>query len=308
MSLPLLVAISAGLAVFGIGWLIYGYHLQVSSQLRRQRQFERLSRLSDDEVQTPERELPVVPRGLYERIAALFAGVPAKDGEVRLLLARAGYRGLQAQVLFHAIRLILAVVLALVFASYALAAGSLFAWFKAVLAAAVGYVLPHYGLRFIARRRVREIARELPLFVDYLRMIHSSGVSLEQAMLLFAEERRIGLPVLADEFAAVRLSMKSGRAQSDALRQMADQIGSPDLKELIALLNEAERYGSGLQEPLKRFAVRLGEKRRFEMQEYVGKLATRMVVVMVVFLLPALIIITAGPGFIAVFKALSSLS
>lgn len=315
MTLPLIVAFSVGLAVFGIGWLVWGYHLQISSQIRRQRQIERLDKLANPDEQSVT-DLDRAPEGpsLVERLAFLLTGqfqgnLPSgQDGEDRVLLARAGYRGLQALVYFQAARLGLTLVLLLVAVAFALAEGTMEAWLKVVMAGALAYLAPKYILKYLAARRVRELANELILFVDYLRMMHGAGVSFEQALVLFAEERRVGLPILASEFNVIRIAIKSGRSRADAMQQMAEQIDLPELRELVTLINDAERYGSGLQEPLKRFAVRLSEKRRFDMQEYVGKLATRMVVIMVLFLLPALIIITAGPGFLAVFKALKEIA
>lgn len=314
MSLPWIIALTVGLAAFGAGWLLFGYHLQISSQIRRQRQFNRLEKLAHG-GESPNAELDrlLESQSPVERLALLLTGQIKDDGseqvgEERQLLAQAGYRGLQPLIYFRALRLGLTAGLLLLFASHALIDGSTPAWLKTILAGGVAYLAPKYILRFFARRRVRELASELPLFVDYLRMMHGSGVSFEQAILLFAEERRVGLPVLASEFNVVRIAIQSGRSRADALQQMADQIDLPELRDLVTLVNDADRYGAGLQEPLKRFSVRLTEKRRFEMQDYVGKLATRMVVVMVLFLLPALIIITAGPGFVAVFKALSGLT
>lgn len=312
MSMPWLIALTVGLAVFGAGWLIYGYHLQISNQIRRQRQFSRLDKLAHGgDGANAEIDRMLESKSWTERLALMLtgqiqAGAPSEqDGEERLLLAQAGYRGIRPLIYFKAVRLGLTIILLVVFLAYALAAGSTEAWLKVIMASAIAYLAPKYILLFFARRRVRTIASEIPLFVDYMHMMHGSGVSFEQAILLFAEERRIGLPALASELNYVQLAIKSGRSRADALQQMAVQIDLPELRELIALINDADRYGAGLQEPLKRFGVRLTEKRRFELQEYVGKLATKMVVVMVLFLLPALLIITAGPGFLALFKALS---
>ncbi|TCJ17974.1 type II secretion system F family protein [Parasulfuritortus cantonensis] len=311
MSMPWIIALTVGLAVFGTGWLIYGYHLQISNQIRRRRQLDRLeARVHDGE--TAEIEELLDSKSLWERLALTLtgqtrAGTPSEhENEVRLLLIRAGYRGIRPFVYFQAIRTILTVVILALFASYALASGSSNAWLKVVAAVAVAYLAPKFVLSAMAKRRLGVIANEIPLFVDYVRMMHGAGVSFEQSIQLFAEEQRIGLPALAHEFAYVQVAIKSGRSRAAALQQMADQLGLTDLRELIALINDSDRYGAGLQEPLKRFAVRLGENRRFQMQDYVGKLATRMVVVMVLFLLPALLIITAGPGFLALIRALSN--
>ncbi|MDD4880916.1 MAG: type II secretion system F family protein [Gallionellaceae bacterium] len=312
MSMPWIIALTVGLAVFGGGWLIYGYQLQISNQIRRQRQFNRLDKLAHggDSVNS-EMERMLESQSWAERLALMLTGQiqggasSEQDSEERLLLAQAGYRGIRPLIYFKAARLGLTVVLLAVFVTYALVAGTTDAWLKVVMAGAIAYLAPKYILKYFAQRRVRIIVNEIPQFVDYLHMMHGSGVSFEQSIMLFAEERRIGLPALASELNYVQIAIKSGRSRSDALQQMSSQIDLPELRELIALINDADRYGAGLQEPLKRFGVRLTEKRRFDLQDYVGKLATRMVVVMVLFLLPALLIITAGPGFLALFKALS---
>ena len=314
MSIPWIIALCVGLATFGAGWLIYGYHIQVSSQMRRQRQFKRLEKLtygSDSGISEADR---LLEKPWFERLALLLSGrlqgnsLLEQDSEERRLLARAGYRGVQALVTFQSLRLFFVVVVLLIFASYALVLAAPLSWLKVALAGGFAYLAPRMVLRHLGQRRIRRIANELPLFIDYLRMMHGSGVSIEQSMSLFAEETRVGLPVLASEFNVVRLAIKSGRSRSDALQQMAWQIDLADLSELISLINDTDRYGAGLQEPLKLFSIRLAERRRLDMQEYIGKLATKMVVVMVLFLLPALIMITAGPGFVAVFRALSEIT
>lgn len=312
MSLPWLIALTVGLAALGAGWLVFGYYLQISSQIRRQRQFNRLEKLShgDDNMNT-EMERMLESQSPIERLALLLTGqlhtgaASEPAGEERVLLAQAGYRGIRPLIYFQATRLGLTAGLLLIFVTYALVAGTTAAWLKVVVAGSLAYLVPKYLLKLFAHQRVRELANELPMFVDYLHMMHGAGASFEQAIILFAEERRIGLPVLASEFSVVRTAIKSGRTRAEALQMMAEQIDLPELRELVALINDSDRYGAGLQEPLKRFAIRLTEKRRFEMQDYVGKLATRMVVVMVLFLLPALLIVTAGPGFLALSKALA---
>lgn len=315
MSLPWIIAFSVGLAALGLGWAIYGYHLHVSSLVRRQRQFNRLEKLAHGrESTTAEVDRILESKSWIARVALALTGqlqgntAPAQEDESRLLLAQAGFRGIQALISFQTMRFALVVGSILFAAGYTLLMDPAISWVKIAVAGTVAYLAPKFILRYLVRLRVRALANELPLFVDYLRMMHGSGVGIEQAMTLFVEERRLGLPVLASEFALVRMAIKSGRTSADALQLLAGQIDLPEFKELIYLINDTERYGAGIQEPLKQFSIRLAEKRRFDMQEYIGKLATRMVIIMVLFLLPALFIITAGPGFLAVSRALSTIS
>lgn len=307
--IPWLAALSVILGVLGGGGLLYSYYMQAHTRLQRQRRLDRLERRAAGDG-AADAELAFEAQPLLERLALFVTGrmpgesKPAVDSEERLLLIRAGFRSIRTLLLFQALRIVLPIGALLVMSAYALWAGNLEAWTRAFVVCAVLYLAPKYILAFLARRRCRQLSDEVPMFVDYLRMMHSVGISFEQSLILFAGDNRIGLPVLASEFAAVNLSIRSGRPRGEALQQMAAQMDVPELQELVGLIVQAERYGAAIQEPLKSFSQRLTERKRFEMQEYVGKMSTKMVVVMVLFLLPALIIVTAGPGFLSVSKAL----
>ena len=71
---------------------------------------------------------------------------------------------------------------------------------------------------------------------------------------------------------------------------------------------QIDKYGGAVQEPLRVFGERLREQRKAKMKELIGKISVKMTGVMVVTLLPALIIITAGPGFLAVIRALGAMT
>jgi len=312
--LPWLIASSVALGVLGLGGLVYGYFLQAQRKIQRQRRFAQMERM----LSPGAADLAVAKDGeelsLPEKLVWFFSGhVPnaqsaEQDSEERGLLIRSGFRGVNAVLVFQVVRWLLLAITVLGFSIYALAAGGGNAWLRTLAAAIVAYLLPRYILRYLAHRRSQSMGEEIPVFIDFLRMMHSVGISFEQSINIFAENSRLGLPVLSSELAAVALAIRSGRSRTDALQLMARQMDVDDLSELVALICHTDYYGAAVQEPLRQFSMRLTERKRFQMQEYVGKLATRMVMVMVVFLLPALIIVTAGPGFISVFKALGGMT
>lgn len=314
MLIPWLIALSVALAVLAVGGLLYGYFAQIQKQLQKQRRLNRLEGLltGNGNLST---EFDLLAEGpILERFAlfltgrALVASPPVPDSEERLLLIRAGLRSIHSLVFFQAVRLGLPIGALLLLSGYVLLAGTLETWGIGIAVCIALYLAPKYGLVFYSRHRCKRLAEEIPLFVDYLRMMHGVGLNFEQSMILFAEDTRVGLPGLSGEFKVVSLAIRSGRARADALQQMAEQIDIPELRELISLINQTDRYGSGVQDPLKQFSQRLTENKRFEMQEYVGKMATKMVVVMVLFLLPALMMVTAGPGLVAVCKVLGQMA
>lgn len=311
--IPLLAASSVALAVLGGGWLLYSYFTVAQSRIRRQRQLNRLESVggggSSAVRDSMSERLPWLERvALFVTGASQSDAKAGPDSEERLLLIQAGFRSLQTLLFFRALRLVLPVGALLALSGYALLDGTLATWVRAFAVCTVLYLGPKYILALLARRRLRQLSEEMPFFVDYLRMMHSIGINFEQSLTLFAEEDRIGQPVLSKELYVVTLAIRSGRSRSDALQQMGEQLHVPELQELVSLITQADRYGAAVQEPLKLFSQRLTEKKRFELQEYVGKMSTKMVVVMVLFLLPALIIVTAGPGFLAVVRSLTKMT
>lgn len=312
--LPWLVAGSVALAILGFGGLVWGYFVLAQRKFQRRRQFAQLdmhlmpANAVATGVVTADR-----PK-LSEKLMLFFSGrIPdvqsvEQDSEERRLLIRAGFRGTNAAVVFYGLRWLLLAGAVLLAVTYALLASSTNAWLLVVAVAIISYLLPRYILRYLGSRRAHRLEGEIPVFVDFLRMMHGVGISFEQAINVFAENPSLGLPTLSNELATVALAIRSGRSRAEALQLMARQLEVEDLSELVALICHTDYYGAGVQEPLRQFSLRLTERKRFEMQEYVGKLATRMVVVMVLFLLPALIIVAAGPGFVAVFKALGGMS
>jgi len=66
-------------------------------------------------------------------------------------------------------------------------------------------------------------------------------------------------------------------------------------------------HGGAVQEPLRQFSIRLREQRRNALKEKVGKLSVKMTVVMMLTLLPALMLVLAGPALVALATTLSKM-
>jgi tight adherence protein C len=68
------------------------------------------------------------------------------------------------------------------------------------------------------------------------------------------------------------------------------------------MLRQIERFGGDVAQPLRDFASRLQEKRQMALRERVGKLNVKMTAVMTLTMLPALLLITAGPAVLALLR------
>lgn len=307
---PLILALAVVLFSLGLLWLIMaavervrGVRNSTQLMLRHSENFSFGGELSDllGEGDT------LMDR-LIRRMALIMEDEPENDPyqDGRTWLIQAGFRGSRALILFFALR-VGAPMSGLVVLSLSWIGSPLDQqfFFSAFAIFAAGYLLPKYILKQLAKRRMKKLIDELPLFVDFLRMLQGVGLNLEQSLMVVADIHSSALPTMGAEIREVTRQISSGRSRSMAFEKLAEQLHLAELRDLVAIIVQADRYGGSLQEPLLQFSRQLVERRRFELQAQVGKTATKMAVVMVLFLLPALLIVTAGPGLIAILKALS---
>ncbi|QEZ44259.1 type II secretion system F family protein [Cupriavidus oxalaticus] len=224
--------------------------------------------------------------------------------EDQQLLEQCGWHGLKARMLFGALRLVLPLALSLAAMLGHVGAGAavMLAWGFGVFA--VAYLVPKTLLRRRAAARLRLVDDELPVLIDMLRLLQGVGLSIDQSLQVIVAEFGSMLRVLGPELARANQQFASGRSREQTLLRISRLFDNEDLKGLIMLLTQVDRHGGAVQEPLRQFGLRLQEARKARMKEQIGRLTVKMTAVMVVSLLPVLLIITAGPGFLGVIRML----
>ncbi|QRQ84384.1 type II secretion system F family protein [Cupriavidus oxalaticus] len=224
--------------------------------------------------------------------------------EDQQLLEQCGWHGLKARMLFGALRLVLPLALSLAAMLGHVGAGAavMLAWGFGVFA--VAYLVPKTLLRRRAAARLRLVDDELPVLIDMLRLLQGVGLSIDQSLQVIVAEFGGMLRVLGPELARANQQFASGRSREQTLLRISRLFDNEDLKGLIMLLTQVDRHGGAVQEPLRQFGLRLQEARKARMKEQIGRLTVKMTAVMVVSLLPVLLIITAGPGFLGVIRML----
>jgi tight adherence protein C len=172
----------------------------------------------------------------------------------------------------------------------------------------IGYMAPKWVLGRIAANRRQAVANELPMLIDLLRLLQGVGLSIDQCVQVIVGEFRRVLPVLGQELEIANRHFVTGRTREQSLQRLAGTYDNDDLRAVVRLIVQVDKHGGAVQEPLKQFGERLREGRRTSMRERIGKLTVKMTTVMITTLLPALLIVTAGPGFLAVIRSLSALA
>jgi tight adherence protein C len=223
--------------------------------------------------------------------------------EDRLLLDQANRNTVSGRALFLGLRLVMALLLPVLVAIWIRPTGVKAV--TALLAAlAIGVLLPKFLLSSWASELRRRVENELPLLIDLLRLLQGIGFSMDQSLQMLAERFHPVLPILGREIRDANINYMHGRSRDQSLHRLAESFGNEDLKSLVQIILQVHQHGGAVQEPLRQFAERLREQRKMKMKEKVGKLSVKMTVVMMLTLLPALMLVLAGPAAISLIETM----
>lgn len=311
--------LALALLLVGASWLLLAWR-----QARSSRNMEHLlsQRTGHTEQTMPTRENAAAPpfgqtletmvRLGSQWMAGRF-GMVLMAEEDRDLVDKAGYRDARrARALFLVARVALAAlcIVAAILGRSAWPSGSLVAHpaLLGLLGFGVGWMLPKWIVRRRVARRLANAREELPLFIDLLRLLQGVGLSVDQSLHIIVDEFHEVMPVLAQEVGWSLERYARGRSREQSLARLSNHFDNEDLAAICRLLCQVDEHGGAVQEPLAHFSERLRDQRKLDLKAQIGKLTVKMTGVMVLTLLPALLIITGGSGFVAILRGLSQIS
>lgn len=247
-----------------------------------------------------------------ERRQTLLTGLGQLDGkldsEVPRLLDQLGWRSTEQRARYYALQIGVPVLACLLAAGGSESFSGGVSWLMVIVAAGVGFLLPKRWLRgAVAKRRVK-IADEVSTMLPLLRMLFEVGMTVDQSLRALSQEGQHILPELSIEFKRVISRVDVGLDLASELTLMAERLEVDQLNDCVVILEQLIRQGGGAVASLVSLKELFDDRRMTDLQEKVSKLSAKMSGTMVAFLFPALLIILAGPGFIAIFGALSGMN
>ena len=256
----------------------------------------------------------VVVEGLERLTKPLNKIVPPSPSKVRRLrrrLMRAGFLKESAVTVFTAVRLGVAIffplvtLTALVLTHKPLDSS---AFMLVLISAVFGLFLPSFLLsRRIAKRQHR-IRRALADALDLLVVCVEAGLGLNAALQRVGKEIEMVEPALSNELAITNREIRAGKPRDEALRNLGDRTGVEDIKSLVAMLIQTDRFGTSIADSLRVFADSLRIKRRQRAEELVAKAAIKLIFPLLLFIFPALLIVLMGPALIKIYQVLNHLN
>ena len=225
-----------------------------------------------------------------------------KASQDQLLAIRAGYRNENAVTAVRGARLFFCILLLVVAIWTGLTRINPIAIL--MMMGFLGWMTPELWLISRTKARQKRLRLSLPDAMDLMVICVEVGLGLDQALLKVADEIAIVHPELSAELTMVSLEMRVGKTRLDALRDLAHRTGLDDIKALVAILAQTDRFGTSIVQSLRTFSDELRTKRRQRAEEMSAKVSVKMVPVLVFFIFPALLLVILGPAVIIVKKTL----
>lgn len=294
-------------AMMGVYWLLYRPQSAATERLKR------LGGRSNSATEAVSLEEDSRASDLSGRLASpLNRLLPPSAAEARKLqkqLMQAGFRSNTAPMTYRAIQIsTLAGLPAMVALLCALTARPMNSALLYILFAfVIGFFLPRYVLRRMVRSRQQLVRWGLADALDLMVISIEAGLGLNAAMVKVSTELKDVHPDISEEFEMANLEMRVGRDREEALRNLAERTGVDDLRSLVAMLIQTDRFGTSIARAIRAFSDSLRTKRRQRAEQAAQKAAVKLLFPLACFLFPTLFIAILGPAALQLMDTLGKM-
>lgn len=308
----LLIALSTfvciSLVMMGAYWFVYRPQSAATERLKKLGQ-----RVTGPTTAVSTLERDNQASELAERIATpLNRLIPPSAAEVKKLqkqLMQAGFRSPGAPLMYRAIQIfsLAGFPAAVAFGCAVLARPLNTAILFILFAFVIGFFLP----RFILKRRIQSrqqlVRWGLADALDLMVISIEAGLGLNAAMMKVGTELKNVHPDICDEFELANLEIRVGRDRDEALRNLAERTGVDDLRSLVAMLIQTDKFGTSIAKAIRAFSDSLRTKRRQRAEQAAQKAAVKLLFPLACFLFPTLFIALLGPAALQLIDTLGNM-
>ena len=311
MDLPLIVALVTFLGVMLASSAVFLY-------FNSREALQTWRRRADGTSATLESE--AAPAGMADLLKAQLHALlewsarmnqPSNVEDVRATrrkLINAGYRSVKASAFFIGAKLLLAIAMVFLLAMIPVkllgfpSVSNL--TFYYVLAAACGYYAPALWLRRAIAARKDALQRAIPDALDLMVVCVEAGLGLDQAIGRVGQEVNRTHPELSDELNILTLELRTGLSRQEALRNLAYRTDLEEVRNLVALLVQTDRFGTSIGQALRVHADSMRSTRRLKAEELAAKLPVKLLFPLIFFIFPSMFIVLLGPAAIQMIRVL----
>lgn len=169
---------------------------------------------------------------------------------------------------------------------------------------ALGFFFPQLWLQGRINSRQAEVRKAMPDALDLLTICVEAGLGFDAAMSKVSEKWENELSIM---FGRCIREVQLGKPQREALRDMADRLGLPELTSFVAAVIQSQILGVSLAKVLRIQSDQMRMKRRQFAEELAHKAPIKMIIPMALLTFPSIMIILMAPAAFQIGKAFGPL-
>ena len=224
-----------------------------------------------------------------------------KEDELRIKLARAGYRSRDTLFTFLLLKLVLPVGFAFtafffIFVLHAFNMKPVLGLVTVLFCAVFGLFLPDILLKNQSQKRSDILRKAIPDALDLLVICAEAGLSLDAALDRVSREIGPSCPELAEEVGLTGVELGFFPDRAKALQNLADRVPLQGVMALTNTLIQTEKYGTPLAQALRVLSAEMREERMMQAEAKAAKLPATLTIPMILFILPPLFVVLIGPA------------
>ena len=309
-----ITAIAIFISVTAVAWVVIG---RISGNdkpraearldmMRNQRNGPQLDEKIEDKTHRKNESLTAVLERATQPLAETVRRKEKEMGQLREKLVNAGFRRESAPVVFKGIQLILTGVGLFIGGVFGMLADGLSQGLllKAAAGIVIGFIIPKLILDQLVKKRKEKIFLGMPDALDLMVVCVEAGLGMDQALRKVADEMLKSHVEVGEEFSIANQQLQFGKQRSDVLHALGFRSGVDDLKQLTAILIQADRFGSSIAAALRVQSDSMRVKRRQIAEEKAAKTAVKMIFPLVLFIFPGIFVVLVGPAGISMYRNL----
>lgn len=164
-----------------------------------------------------------------------------------------------------------------------------------------GFFLPHLMLSSKITRRQKEIRKAMPDALDLLTICVEAGLGFDAALSKVAEKWETELSLA---FTRAIREIQLGKTRREALKDMSDRLGLPEMTSFVAAIIQSEQLGVSMAKVLRIQSDQMRLKRRQYAEEEAHKAPIKMIIPMALLIFPSILIIILTPAVIQIMGSL----
>ncbi len=157
----------------------------------------------------------------------------------------------------------------------------------------IGYFYPDIWLSGVIQKRADDVIRAMPFIIDMLALSVEAGLDFMAAIQRVIE--KAPKSPLVEEFETLIKETKIGSSRAEGLRQLGWRVNVIEINSFCATLIAADSVGASIGPLLKQLSGELRVKRTSRAEQQGATAATKILIPMIFFILPAVLVAIFAP-------------